>query len=440
MTNVNLYLNAFDNATQPVREVIKSLDKLNEKLKIAKLSQRQFTKLAEKNFLEVSKGGELIDKLTGKTVKYGVAVKQAAFENRKFKFQWLTVMFAGMALSRVFEGMVHSMFQLTGVSDMWAATIQTTLLPTFLPLSDILFKLMNFIMNLPEPIQEMIGAFVLVGFAAGKVATAIGAIMLPISMLMGAGIGLGTIILGVISIFAGLALIVKGVIDIMKGKFEGVGLVIMGVGSILLLFIGWWALIPIAVGAAVYFIIRYWDKFKGFFVNLWNKLKNLFITVWRDISSFFIRVWDKIKSTFVGAWNFIKSVAKSTADFLISLPKKILNAFMGLGRKIARQIEDLLPSWIVKLFKGGLSLARKTKKLLLGSFQTGGIVPVTGPYLLHAGEIVIPRERASAINFSPSITINATISSDMDVRRIAEELNRRFASDFQRIVNKRGII
>jgi len=71
-------------------------------------------------------------------------------------------------------------------------------------------------------------------------------------------------------------------------------------------------------------------------------------------------------------------------------------------------------------------------------FQMGGVMPHTGLAYLHKGEIVTPAG-ASPINFSPTIIVNANVSSSYDVRALADELNRYYASDFERIIQGRGL-
>ena len=89
-----------------------------------------------------------------------------------------------------------------------------------------------------------------------------------------------------IAVIAGIIAIVVGVYDIFKGKFEGIGLVMAGVGAILLLFIGWWALIPIAVGLAVYWVIKHWETVKEWFTKFATWLGSLFKGIWEGIRGF----------------------------------------------------------------------------------------------------------------------------------------------------------
>jgi hypothetical protein len=78
---------------------------------------------------------------------------------------------------------------------------------------------------------------------------------------------------------------------------------------------------------------------------------------------------------------------------------------------------------------------------IFGSFQTGGLVPETGPYLLHAGEYVVPKKEVSSnIAFQPIVTVYATgngpVNGDEIARRVSETLNREWAIKFQRMARR----
>jgi hypothetical protein len=217
-------------------------------------------------------------------------------------------------------------------------------------------------------------------------------------------------------IIAGLALIVSGVYLIIKNKFEGIGLVIMGIGVILLLFIGWWALIPIAVGLAVYLVIKYWSSIKAFFVKLWADILIIFTTVWNAIANFF----KGIINTIISYINALISGFEGMLNFAI----KGINALIKLINKI--------PGVNIGTI-GEIRLGR------IPSLQEGGFIQKEGLAYLHAGETVTPKGGGGMV-FSPNTTINATVSSSYDVRKLADELNSYWASDFQRLMRSRGSI
>jgi len=410
----------------------------------AGISMRALNDVIRKNNLLFVKGVGIYDKATNQFMDIGKFTKFASVQAKRFKFEWLSVMFAGMALSRVFGGLVRTQLQLFGVTDMLSSAWTIVLLPIMEAITPILYTLLDIFMALPEDVKLLIGSLILLGAGLGMVFTVAGQAALAIMGFAMLGIPIGALI----AIIAGLALIITGVVMVIKGKFEGIGLIIMGIGAILLLFIGWWALIPIAVGAAVYLIIKHWDKVKAFFGKVWDAIKWIFSKAWDFIKAIFwkasivgiiIKNWDKIKNFFGIVWDKIKSIFKNAWDFIVSIPGKIFNAFKDLGKKIRDAITSIIPDWMMKLFKGGASIISKVGGFM--GFQTGGIVPETGLALVHKGERVIPRSEvnrgAGSTNvFSPEINITATVSSDIDLNRLADEINRRLAPQFERAVGR----
>lgn len=275
---------------------------------------------------------------------------------RGFRMEMLGVMFFGMMLQRTFIGLLQPVMEAFGVFDMFRIMLMTLFLPVMEMIFPFLLTVMEWFMNLPEPVKKAIGIFVILGAIFGLIIMIIGQFALGIGslILVFSGFGMLIGIIGAVAaVLIGIGFIVYGLYLIVKGKFEGIGLVIMGIGAILLLFIGWWALIPIAVGAAVYFIIKHWEVIKEF-------LKKTFISIGSWFKKWF---WDKPREWLNSLWNYVKSIYD----------------------KIKSIVSKSLFGQAIKLTTG-----------VLGSFQAGGVVPQTGPYLLHRGENVIPTDKVSS--------------------------------------------
>lgn len=305
--------------------------------------------------------------------KFAFSLREVTHGMRGFRMEMLGIMFFGMALTRIFSSLTRTSMEWMGTTEILSAALGLLFLPTAEKVTDWVLKFLDWVDNLTEKQKKWIGNILLVVGVFGLMFTIVGTLALGIgSLMLVFGKSFGFIIAKIgaaMIIFIGLGLIVSGITNIINGKLEGIGLVIMGIGIILLLFIGWWALIPIAVGAAVYFVIKHWTKVKSWFSNFWTWIKNLFKKIW------------------------------------------------DLGKKVF----EFSP----------LGIAINLGKKVLGSFQTGGVVPQTGPYMLHQGETVVPTGQ-QGFNASPTININASIASDYDVRRLAEELKRYWVSDFER--------
>jgi len=71
-----------------------------------------------------------------------------------------------------------------------------------------------------------------------------------------------------------------------------------------------------------------------------------------------------------------------------------------------------------------------------GSYETGGYISKEGLYHLHAGETVVPaHQQGNTNNFTPSITVNANINSDIDINNLADRLSDIMYSNLTRRSN-----
>lgn len=61
---------------------------------------------------------------------------------------------------------------------------------------------------------------------------------------------------------------------------------------------------------------------------------------------------------------------------------------------------------------------------LLGSFQSGGVVPETGPYLLHKGETVVPNNNNVSNNVNVNVSGNQGSNPQAIARAVSNELNK----------------
>jgi TP901 family phage tail tape measure protein len=97
-------------------------------------------------------------------------------------------------------------------------------------------------------------------------------------------------------------LVLVGMITAISGFFMilGAAAAALGIGMMTLvgIFLGVIAAI-VAIGVAVYFIIKYWKPISAFFVGLWNGIVTIFKNAWNAI-------WPPIKTTLQIIWTIIK--------------------------------------------------------------------------------------------------------------------------------------
>lgn len=422
--DILIRIRAIDEATQTIKKVSKSLGQISTSTqqlttgfgkvqktisKIAKpgvigfesmeeataaagISMNKFSNFARMNFLEVQKGGVVMDKLTGKTMAYGVAVKQAVLQGRRFKFEWLSIMFAGMALDRAFGGLVRTQMQLWGVSEGLASMWTIVMAPAMGEITPFLWKLIDIFMDLPESVQKSIGYFVLFAAGLGTILTVVGQIVLAFMGFKILLIGIGSATSTTAVSFGALA----GTIGLV------VGIIALAIGFI----------------TGIILVFKNWEKIS-------RKVKIVLYALFPTIMAVMVLIkdWGKNIDWIGDKWKAFLNIIKNVIDAIKRVSGiNLIGAVTGDLRTSKKTLLEML-------FGG------------LGSFQAGGIVPVTGPAILHRGERVIPKGRAGGgeIMFAPTVYISATITNEMDIRILATKLNEYWVRDFERIAQTRGI-
>jgi hypothetical protein len=142
----------------------------------------------------------------------------------------------------------------------------------------------------------------------------------------------------------------------------------------------------------------------------WNIVKNFGIWIWRRIVK---PGWDYLKNIGKWIWNTIIEPAWS---FLKDVGSRIYNEYIKPAfeyvKNTIKSAIDIVLTYISTLTGG-----------LIGGRQFGGVIPETGPYLLHAGEQV-SRGNTTNVSNAPNITINVEGGNDSGiVEEIATRLN-----------------
>lgn len=212
--------------------------------------QRAFQKSAGEISKSMNQFGKGLKKEVNQQLSdFDKRMNKANKTSKRFQFEWLGIMFFGMAMKRMFVSMLRPAAELFGLFDIWNTTLAVMLLPTMSKLAPYFYDMSAFFMDLPEDVQESIGALTLFGAGVGQLGETGGQIALGILSLDMLIERLG----GVRSAFtktkdlliAGLAigLVVEGIQDISEGKIlEGIGQSLVGVGWFIPGPIGKWAM------------------------------------------------------------------------------------------------------------------------------------------------------------------------------------------------------
>jgi hypothetical protein len=286
-------------------------------------------------------------------------------------------------------------------------------------------------MNLPEPIQFVIGLFVIIAAALGMLFTAIGMF--------------GTFAVGGFSVISGAVASLWGVI----AGFVSWVAVALGVGFGVAFAIV--AAIIIAVIALVVGAIEAWKNnflgFKDAVIGIWEAIK----TIVMGFVSFFVGIWDVITGIFTGNFDLIKQGFGKMGDGIVGIFKGVANLVINIVNALVGLIVSALAQlirpiqWIWNMIPGHAKvtwyediMSAGAGKNLIPSFATGGVMPYTGLAMLHAGETITPA--GQGINSAPTFNITTNVSNDYDVRRLADDLSKYWVQDMERMSKSRGIV
>ena len=442
--------------------------------KVMRMNQGEFKQFNQSGYKFSTIGGRMASRM-----------RRATHGLRGFRMEMLGVMFFGMAMSRMFTGLLKQSLEWVGANKVLSTALGILFLPIALKILDWALWFLEAVSNLTEAQKLFIGKIVLLGAAIGGVLFVFGTLMLGIGSLILAFGWLFSPIGAVIGILAGLAIAkfmasdfntlstsvdgardkltafgVSGeafdkVVDFAKNAFtkivdflrELIGRIgeflpdFIKAGGELLLAIGSGIVDNIdniisAAGKVLQKIIDYISDNLGRIIEGGLKILNAII--------------DGIMNNMDKIEKIVEELVRALTDFVLTHADEFVTIGLKIGAAIGKGIGKSVIGWLNKIddwiedvtgiqtrIKGDYTTGN-TGNLWEGKF--GGVVP--GPLgkptlaMVHGGETVTP---PGETGFAPSITINATVSSDYDVRRLAEELKRYWVQDFERVSQGRGI-
>ena len=361
----------------------------------------------------VTKGGNIIDKTSGKIQKMGaVASTVSRHSLRQFRGEFLSLMFIGQGLAGVFSSLMQPIWEITGLFDVWRATLITVLGPLLIPLAMIMIRVMKAMMGLSPETKNMIAGFVLIGFILAKILALATPILILIHTLggfsevwaglsgmfkMGAGakgifnlsgqlgnvltilgkmVGVFQIIIGAVNIVSGI--ILKQVWPVVKG-------ILMVVAGILLFFGGWIAAIGIGLG----FLVIFANKI-GYVRSIVLRVATSFVAIYETM----LNIQKLVGRLFGGKKEISWEVSKKMAE----ASKESWDAGWGKPEMMA---------------KGGIV-----------SKPTIAMIGEKGP------EAVIPLSGGEGMGYNPTINVNVYGGlGDNDIDMVVRKVNERLRSD-----------
>lgn len=398
----------------------------------------------------------------------------------RFRMELLSVMFFGMAMQRLFMGMLQPAMEVAGIFDIISIILEVLFLPIVLALLPFLLEIMNWFLNLPEGAKMFIGILVLVGAIIGTllmvfgqlglglmgVAMAFGGVSVggtAVSMSLGAMLApLGALIVPILAIIAIVALlwlawetnfgncrqyfqeiwdgiknILQGVADFFGGIFDIiVGIVTMdtekigegirkmwsGIQSVFKDGI-WKILVAFGnwINDMLWAVIDWGIKWVGW-VNkiVWQVMQQIF--------NFKSEFWQAAKDAAIGFINWfvdgLKSIGSKIADTLWSIIPEPFKSALRFGKDI------------VMTFVEAVSGTKAKTKSVTDAIITpyGDIIHTAPSDWLVATKT--PPGGGTVINISPTINMTNEIRENVDVdylkKQISEEIVREVAAGLRR--------
>jgi len=333
---------------------------------------------------------------------------QLISKTRRFRMELLSVMFFGMAIQRVFGGMMKTSLQWAGTMDILSAAMGLLFLPFAMTLTDGALFFLDLVSKIPEPIKWVMGLF------AGTLAL--------VGIVMGSLAALGLGIQGLMTIFPVWGASVTAAGGIWAYLF-GAGGVVTGIWAS---FTGWIAAGWVAITGA----------FSTAAAAIGTTVAGLVGTILFAVFAIalLIKNWDEMIYGFKTMGNALKSPIESL--------KKLGDTIKAIGGPMEALKVFLSP--IAELFGAKQYVPKGIRDMETGSYAAGGIV--TQPTLALVGErgpeAIVPLSGAGGMGggmgggglvYSPTINVNANISSEMDVRKIATMLNDMLYTELRRL-------
>ncbi|MGL6106133.1 hypothetical protein [Romboutsia sp.] len=340
---------------------------------------------------------------------------------------------------------------------------------------DAISNIMSVLSNYKSELQlvAMLLAIFVAGLTTYVIVTNLAAICTKINTI---ATGAYTAVIGVAN---GVIAVFNFLMGFLGSTIGIVTLAIMGIVVIGYLLIQNWDTISQAA-------VTIWNSICEFLIGIWENISNFAMSIWNGISTFLLTIWGSISSIAIGIWSsisaFIISIFTNISAFIstcwggiqnvivtagVAIGAAVSNVFNGIAITIS-SIMDMAKNIVSNAFNaiknifsavlrpnikipyinisGKFSLSPlQVPKFGISWYKTGGIF--TGPSIIGLGEngdeAVLPLSNkrrmkpfanavASMIGVDnkqayQGVTIHIdsmSVRNDMDIKKIAEELNR----------------
>ena len=162
-------------ATQELIEVIATfVDGVSKPIQIMNKSVEKVNKVYER--VTTTTG-----RLNEKTGEYGDVITKVQQRQRRFQMQWLSILFFGMAMNRMFHGLIKTSLEWVGITELMSETMGIIFLPVAEELLNILLPILEWFIEMPDSTKKLIGWIAVFGMVLGGVLSAVGQLALGLA-------------------------------------------------------------------------------------------------------------------------------------------------------------------------------------------------------------------------------------------------------------------
>ena len=449
--------------------------------------------ILQKYGLQFNENGDIVD-LAGRKIRgLSSVMRRGVVETKRFQMQWLSLLFFGMAMKRMFGGLIKTSLNWVGITELSSTALGVFFLPVAEELLNILLPIMNWFMNIPEPVQKAVGEFVILGAALGGILTAVGQLALGLAGLSwltgitgvkgfsealniakGNAGGLLTK-LGVLAKWGGVAISIALIVHELKKKnlTAAIGAATLGVG----IYTGDPYLIGIGVALM---LVGDKELLRGVF-ELGVKVLDKAAWIGEEAGRILIKA---LQAGITGNEGLILNELNKVFKNITSVPNEALmkaysegkltsnlfqtaganavskyrektyattNKIPGMGGApypwepgaekyynttnyptnypTTNQTNPNYPNFLNPLFVTSKLVSFFKKKIGL---QSGGFIKSEGLAYLHSGETVIPKNSSNSVNLS--VTYNVNVSDKREFEDMLNENNIKLTEDVRRLI------
>lgn len=355
--------------------------------------------------------GNKVDKQTGQVTK----------SVSGFRMEFLSVMFAGMALMRVFTRLRETMFGLEGATSALSTSFGMALMPLANTLRPLMLSISEALMNASKPTKVFLSIITALLGVLGFLAMIFGQVMLlsmgmakiwpkliTLSNMLGTAWSkltsvfstviskIGPKLISFFNTMAGIATsfvagFTAGFLAVIKvantfGKKIAaiVGTILAVVGAVIAAIASAPAIIAAAIGVAggalVGLVVTFWDEIVNYSKRAGGWLKQTTIGIIDTIKSAFSSAASSIKNTLSKIGSSIKNTFKSAIDSVKNLDVKqagknmvdgIVDGIKAAPDKLINAIKEIVPDWLITAAKKAGGAVSSGVGAIRGAVTTG---------------------------------------------------------------------